>query len=296
MPTLPLPWCCYTFPGRRAISFIPSSTDDALQLALIPQARVLCLAHVGDDAEVEARLERFREGRRFVLARPGIGSGEDETSAQLDILFLEAAVLVGHREAARLLLRRFAATEMRTTGYLYNTCIARHLGAAAALLGRPDEARGYYRAALEVCREMPFRPEEALTRLQLAELLLDPSASSGQGQDQNRAEALEHLDAAMPEFRDMKMQPSLERAIVLKEKAEAGPVRAPTYPDGLTQREVEVLRAVASGKSNPEVAEELFISLNTVARHLTNIFGKIGVTNRVEAANYAARQGLASDS
>ena len=46
---------------------------------------------------------------------------------------------------------------------------------------------------------------------------------------------------------------------------------------------------MAAGKSNPEVAEELFISLNTVERHLTNIFGKIGATNRVEVANYATR-------
>ena len=53
-----------------------------------------------------------------------------------------------------------------------------------------------------------------------------------------------------------------------------------------------MLRAMASGKSNLEIAEELFISINTVARHLTDSFGKIGATNRVEAANYAARQGL----
>jgi len=206
-----------------------------------------------------------------------------------DILLLEAAVLVGHREAAELLLRRFAGTEMRTTGHGHTTCIARHLGAAAALLGRPDEARGYYQTALEVCREMPFRPEEGLTHLQLAELLLD-------NYPDERAEALEHLDTALAEFRDMKMQPFMERVLVLKRRVEAGPARAPAYPDGLSQREVEVLRAVASGKSNPEVAEELFISLNTVARHLTNIFAKIGAANRVEVTRYAMLQGLLDSS
>ena len=72
--------------------------------------------------------------------------------------------------------------------------------------GRPDEARGYYQTVLEVCREMPFLPEEALTRLQLAELLLDPFP-------EERAEALQHLDTALAEFRDMKMQPSLERVL-----------------------------------------------------------------------------------
>ena len=78
---------------------------------------------------------------------------------------------------------------------------------------------------------MPFRPEEALTRLQLAELLLEHYPDE-------RAEALEYLDTAIAEFRDMNMKPSLERAVSLKERAEAGPVRAPTYPDGLTHREV----------------------------------------------------------
>ena len=132
---------------------------------------------------------------------------------------------------------------------------------------------------------MPFRPEEALTRLQLVELLLHHYP-------EERTEALEHLDAALAEFQEMKMQPSLERAMAVKERAEAGPVRVPAYRNGLTQREVEVLRAVASGKSNPQVAEELFISLNTVARHLTNIFGKTGTSSRAEAPVYASQHGL----
>ena len=62
-----------------------------------------------------------------------------------------------------------------------------------------------------MCAKIRFRPEIALTRLQLAELLLDPSTSSGQGNTGQRAEALEHLDFAIAEFREMKMQPSLER-------------------------------------------------------------------------------------
>ena len=90
----------------------------------------------------------------------------------------------------------------------------------------------------------------------------------------------------------MKMQPSLERALLLKEKVESGPVRTPMYPDGLTQREVEVLRLIATGKSNREIGEELFIALNTVARHVSHIFTKTDSTNRVEAASYAARNGL----
>jgi DNA-binding CsgD family transcriptional regulator/pimeloyl-ACP methyl ester carboxylesterase len=61
---------------------------------------------------------------------------------------------------------------------------------------------------------------------------------------------------------------------------------------GLSLREVEVLRLVASGRSNQQIADELVISLNTVARHISNIFDKTGVTNRAEAASYAHRNRL----
>ncbi|MDA1278870.1 MAG: LuxR C-terminal-related transcriptional regulator [Chloroflexi bacterium] len=63
-------------------------------------------------------------------------------------------------------------------------------------------------------------------------------------------------------------------------------------PDGLTVREVEVLKELASGKSNREIATELFITENTVIRHVANIFSKIGATNRVEATAYALRRVL----
>ena len=84
--------------------------------------------------------------------------------------------------------------------------VARYLGAAAALLGEPDEARAYYQQALEVCARVRFRPEIALVRLYLAELLLDRYP-------EERVQALEHLDFAIAELREMKMQPSLERAL-----------------------------------------------------------------------------------
>jgi DNA-binding NarL/FixJ family response regulator len=64
----------------------------------------------------------------------------------------------------------------------------------------------------------------------------------------------------------------------------------PETSDGLTQRECEVLALVAEGHSNRHIGEELSISDRTVARHLTNIFHKIRVTNRTEAALYALEQ------
>ncbi|MFQ6030077.1 MAG: response regulator transcription factor [Dehalococcoidia bacterium] len=55
---------------------------------------------------------------------------------------------------------------------------------------------------------------------------------------------------------------------------------------------MEVLRLIASGKNNREIAEDLIISLGTVANHVTNILNKAGLNNRTEAAGYAIRQGL----
>ncbi len=67
--------------------------------------------------------------------------------------------------------------------------------------------------------------------------------------------------------------------------------RAGAMPEGLTERELDVLRSVARGKSNKEIGEALGISTNTVQVHLRNIFGKLGVGDRTEAVAYAIRQG-----
>jgi DNA-binding NarL/FixJ family response regulator len=80
-------------------------------------------------------------------------------------------------------------------------------------------------------------------------------------------------------------------------RAEATYVRLGTHqpaalPDGLTRREGEVLTLVADGRSNREIAEALSISNRTVARHLTNIYTKIGVTSRTQAARYAIERGM----
>jgi tetratricopeptide (TPR) repeat protein len=162
------------------------------------------LTHLGRYAEVAEMLEWL------VVARPGIGSAQDETMVCLDITSLEAAVLAGHRQAAELLLPRLAGTRRLTSGLWITTCAGRHMGAAAAFLGRHEEARKHYQKAIKDCAEMKFRPELALARLQLAELLLEHYPKE-------RTEALEHLDLAVGEFRDMKMQPSLERALRHKE-------------------------------------------------------------------------------
>jgi len=74
-------------------------------------------------------------------------------------------------------------------------------------------------------------------------------------------------------------------------KSTSTPAKFPTtYSDGLTAREVEVLRLVAQGMTNEQVAEQLVISPRTVNTHLTKIFGKIRVSNRNAATRYAMEQ------
>jgi DNA-binding NarL/FixJ family response regulator len=68
---------------------------------------------------------------------------------------------------------------------------------------------------------------------------------------------------------------------------EAAALLRPCAPGGLSEREIEVLRLVAAGKTNPEIAAVLFLSERTIARHLSNIFTKIDVTSRTAAAAFA---------
>ena len=88
------------------------------------------------------------------------------------------------------------------------------------------------------------------------------------------------------------MPPLMEKASALQQAAASMPPKRPTYPGGLSEREVEVLRLVARGKTNAEIADSLFISLRTVANHVTNILNKTEASNRAEAATYASQHGL----
>ena len=83
--------------------------------------------------------------------------------------------------------------------------------------------------------------------------------------------ALMELDAARWVFEQLGAAPDLARAQTLSRKARAKP------PGGLTARELEVLRLVATGKTNRSIAADLFLSEKTVARHVSNIFTKLGL-------------------
>lgn len=92
------------------------------------------------------------------------------------------------------------------------------------------------------------------------------------------------LEAARAAFRRLDARPAAEEV--------SRALAPPTPPGGLTAREVEVLRLVASGHSNAQIAATLVLSEKTVARHLSNIFGKLDVGSRTAAAAYAFEHGL----
>ncbi len=91
---------------------------------------------------------------------------------------------------------------------------------------------------------------------------------------------------------ELGMAPLVERSEALREEVGSTPAKRPAHPDGLTQREVEVLRLICGGKTDREIGEESFISVKTVGNHVSNILNKTDTANRTEAASYANQHGL----
>jgi DNA-binding NarL/FixJ family response regulator len=89
------------------------------------------------------------------------------------------------------------------------------------------------------------------------------------------------LDAARAVFEQLGAAPDLARIDSLTQRAPSG------RPQGLTPREQQVLRLVATGKTNKAIAIELFVSEKTVDRHVSNIFRKLNVPSRAAATAYA---------
>jgi two-component system, NarL family, response regulator NreC len=88
------------------------------------------------------------------------------------------------------------------------------------------------------------------------------------------------------------LYPSLAKLLVKDFLAQERPNEANNVLDGLTEREQEVLRYLAEGVSNPEIAAALVISAKTVARHRENIMQKLGLHSRSELVRYAIRKGI----
>jgi len=90
---------------------------------------------------------------------------------------------------------------------------------------------------------------------------------------------------------DPTLQPSIARKVLQEMQR---PSQRPPTPDPLTDREMEVLRVVAKGLTNAEVAERLWITEATVRSHVSNILSKLHLANRVQATLYALQEGIVS--
>ena len=139
------------------------------------------------------------------------------------------------------------------------------------------------------CRKAGYLPELAWTYCDYSDALRERDA------DGDHDKAMSLMDEALAVSTDLGMHPLMARVNERLESARAQPVSAPVYPGGLTEREVEVLRLIAIGKTNVEIAEELVIAEGTARRHVANIYEKIGSANRAEAATYANQHGLLED-
>jgi DNA-binding CsgD family transcriptional regulator len=163
----------------------------------------------------------------------------------------------------------------------------RLLGELATTEGRRAAAQAHLDRALALAVACAAPYERALTLLPLAEAHLA-------GGEPGLAQVA--LDEARTILGALGAAPALARAAALAARLAAAPPRPPAqaaYPAGLSAREVEVLRLVAEGLTDAQVAAHLGLSRRTVSQHLRSIYNKLDVPTRTAAARFAIAHGLA---
>jgi DNA-binding CsgD family transcriptional regulator len=160
--------------------------------------------------------------------------------------------------------------------------IALYLGRLAGMLGRWEEAEQRFAQALATCEGLGLRPYVARTLMAQAEML---ARRDGPG---DRATARDRAQRAVEVAEAIGMLGLLPQATSLRDRLLS--LSMPRF--GLTPRELDVLRLIAQGLTDAEVAERLFLSPRTVGSHLTSIYGKLDVSSRSAATRIAVERGL----
>ena len=208
---------------------------------------------------------------------------------------------LGHLAVAVELAAEIGAPELAEAGYAVFTDMARreialtiapaHLvarlaGKAAMALSRDSEAEAWFETAVKIGTAIGANPESAITKLDWATLKRrtgDPVA------------ALSLAQAAEAEFHAMGLDGGASQATAIVRSlapASTPPVRRHEQsPGSLSSREREVLELVVTGCTNQQIADDLVISLNTVATHVRSIFNKTGSSNRASVTRWALRNG-----
>jgi ATP/maltotriose-dependent transcriptional regulator MalT len=228
-----------------------------------------------------ARL-RFAQGRAEdaeAAIRRAVAEHQEETDrAPLLAGFVEVMIDAGDVASAR-----SAADELteiaRRVGAPYLVAHAEYARGAVHLAdGDAPAAIGLLRSAAATWRTLQVPYDEARARVLVGRACRELG--------DNDTAAMEWSTARRC-FERLGAQPDVARV----DGITAPPTTA--TPAGLTGREVEVLELVAAGRTNRQIAEALFISEKTVARHVANIFTKLGVSSRAAATAFALRHGLA---
>ncbi|MFE6939002.1 LuxR C-terminal-related transcriptional regulator [Streptomyces chartreusis] len=261
---------------RGELTAAEESYDRAHELGRDPQPGLALLRLAQGKADASAA------ALRLALADASEAGGLDRCC--LLAAQVEVGLALGRTPEARTAaerLRALAGDWQRRCGSQatpLHASAAAAAGAVAFAARDLDRALPRLRRALTLWLELRVPYEAAQVRMTLA--AADRAAGDTEG-------ARMELRAAEQEFRRLGAAPDARRAAAL-----LADVRR-RRPGGLTEREIQVLRLVAAGRTNRAVAAELVISEHTVARHLNNIFAKLDVSSRAAATAYAFRHGLA---
>jgi DNA-binding CsgD family transcriptional regulator len=204
-----------------------------------------------------------------------------------------AAAFVGERHDRDLVAavhRLLATTATRDSAPKVLSALA-HAGAEVALLeGRTDQATEQFGRSMELLHDITAPYERALTHLRWG------CALAQQGE---RQAAVEKLTSCYRLARRLRARPLMQSSAAqlagMGEQVDRrlGRIAARSLqPGGLTRREKEVLRLLALGHTNRQIAHELFVSPRTVDMHVRNLLGKLGCTSRLAAARRGAELGL----
>ncbi|HEX7101940.1 MAG TPA: response regulator transcription factor, partial [Nitrolancea sp.] len=238
--------------------------------------RGLILAMTGKLADARACLDEL--DALLVQIPPGTAHHAEPLA-----WMLQTALMLDDNERAA----RYACDLQPFAGQFHDFLIDRLLGELELRQGLLAEAKTHLARAETLARRESLRWELARTLEAQATLVLAARAPNPP------ISAVALLDEAANLFASHGNTFERDRVLMSAQDIKRSRSSAPPLPAGLSPREAEVLRHVASGLSNREIAEALFLSEKTVINHLTSIFNKTGLDNRTAAAAFAIRNGLA---
>jgi DNA-binding NarL/FixJ family response regulator len=239
-------------------------------------------ASLGHSAQPGLALLRLGQGRAEA-AQAGVRRALAEAEGQLGragVLpaYVEIQLAAGATEEAQTAATELAGVAAQIGSEYLQALAAQAEGAVLLSAGDASSALPRLRAAAAGWQRLDAAYNFARTRL-----LLGQACHALGDHDSARME----IEGARDAFRRLGAEPDRQRTQALL----AGPGRE--RPAGLTEREVELLALLATGKTNREIGAQLFISEKTVARHISNIFNKLGVSSRAAATAYALKHDLA---